>query len=84
MAVELSGRVQASHARHRDVHHGHVDVVLEATAHRLDSVPHLGDDLQVGLRFEHHAETMPHHRVVVREQDPRLQRIHAALLDRHL
>ena len=38
---------------------------------RLGAVAGLGDDGEVGLGVEHHAQAAAHHRVVVGEQDPR-------------
>ena len=48
--------------------------VASASSHRLGAVAGLGDHRQVGLGVEHHAQAAADHRVVVGEQDPRLQR----------
>ena len=41
---------------------------------RLGAIARLGHHLEVRLGVEHHAQALANHGVVVREQDPRLQR----------
>ena len=51
-----------------------MDLLGQGELHRLGAVARLGHHLEVGGRVEHHAQAVAHDRVVVGEQDARLER----------
>ena len=67
---ELARRLQAGHARHRDVEDGQVDVVGERSFDRLGSVVDLGDHAEVGLSGEQLPQPVANDGVIVGEQHP--------------
>src|SRR3954447_11561649 len=72
--AELGGGLEAGHARHGHVKDREVDVVSERSLHGLGSVAGLRDDLEVRLCVEDELQATTHDRVVVGEEDLRLQR----------
>src|SRR5690606_18796778 len=68
--ADAAGGLQAVGARHADVHEHHVGARRAGQLHRLHAVRRLGDDDQVVGQVEQGAEPGPHHRLVVRQQDP--------------
>ena len=67
---ELARRLDARQPRHRDIEQGEVDLLGAAPAATAScAVAGLGDDLEVRLGVEDHAQAVTHERVVVGEQD---------------
>ena len=56
--------------RHADVHDHHVRPQLQCQFDSLSAVLGFADDLHVRLRLEKAAQSVPHDRVIVRDQDP--------------
>src|SRR5215467_1434193 len=66
---EAPGRLEPVELGHSDVHENHVRVKLPDRRHRLQAVPRLAHNLQVGLRFDDHLEAGPDQALVVADQD---------------
>ena len=66
---EPARRLEPIEARHPDVHQDDVGRVAPRQADGGLAVRRLGDDLDVGLRLEDHAEPGPDQRLVVGDQD---------------
>src|SRR5436190_3673165 len=75
-AAQLASGLQPGHARHSHVEDRQVDIAVDQALERLRAVAGFVDDLQVGLGVQHHAQPAPDHRVVVGQEDARLQRYH--------
>ena len=59
------GRLNAVEFGHRDVHHNHIRREFGRGFQSLAAIGSLADNLHVGLRFENAAESLPHHAMVV-------------------
>jgi len=69
LARQLSGRLDAVHLGHADVHEHDVGGVLLGCRDGLGSGAGLGDDLDVACRFKHGLEAGAHHRLVIGDDD---------------
>ena len=70
MPRQATGRLDAVHDRHPDVHEHHVGLCALGEGDRLGAVRRLADDIDVRLGLEDHAEAGPHQRLVVDDHDP--------------
>ena len=77
---DLTRGLQSRLARHRDVEDRQMDVLGECPLDGLVAVGRLGDDLEVGLGVEHHAQSAQDDRMVVGDEDAGLQRGRHAIL----
>ena len=66
---DAAGRLQPVELRHADVHQHDRRIEAGSLVDRLEAVRRLGDDLDVVLVGEQHAEAGPHHRLVVGDED---------------
>ncbi len=67
---QAPGRLDPVEVRHADVHEDDVGHRLPVALERLDAVGRLGDDLQVGLGVEDHAEAGADECLVVHHEEP--------------
>ncbi len=74
--VQLAGGLQPGHARHRDVEYRQVQLLIGGELERGGAVGGFGGHFEVRLFIEYVAQAASHERVVVGEQDPRLQPRH--------
>jgi hypothetical protein len=65
-----SGRGDAVHPRHRQVHQDDVRRVFGHQRERLEAVAGLPDDVEVRLRLELAHDATPHHRMAVDDGRP--------------
>jgi hypothetical protein len=70
---DLTRCLEPGHARHGDIEHRQVDVVVERDRQGPAAVTRLGHDLEVRLGVDYVPEAAPDHRVVVGQQDTGLQ-----------
>jgi hypothetical protein len=69
LVVDVARRLEAGHARHRDVEHGDVGLLGDDLLDGVDAVLGLGDHAHALLLVEQHAQAGAHDAVVVGDQD---------------
>src|SRR5579864_4584557 len=71
LVYELRQCVEAAPLRHDDVEKDHVRLQRAGLEDRVAAVPRLADRLEIVLRLEHEPQPLPHHGVVVDDENAR-------------